>query len=107
MLAASSPRRTAAKALLARVLLADGRAFEALGLAGEAIAVLESLGGLDEGESLVRLVHAEALAAAGSPDADGAFVAARRSVAARAAAIADDHLRERFLALPENRRTLA
>ncbi len=65
------PARALALASLARVRLARGdaaSAASALALAEEAQRILASLGGLDEGELLVRLAHAEALLAAGRRD---------------------------------------
>ena len=102
------PLRAAAVAVVARALLALGRPAEALEAATEAFAELEALGTLEEGESLVRLAYAEALAAAG--DAAGAacaLAAARESLLARAAKISDPRRREQFLAgVPENARIL-
>ncbi len=58
--------RAVALAVAARALSQQGRVVEALAAAEEAFALLVATGGsLEEGESLVRLVHAEALAAAG------------------------------------------
>ncbi|WP_233562336.1 tetratricopeptide repeat protein [Sorangium cellulosum] len=54
-----------ASALLARALLGLGRIEEAVRTATEASSMLESFGTLEEGESLVRLTFAEALAAGG------------------------------------------
>src|SRR5262245_9561692 len=59
------PFRAAALAVLGRVLLAQGRAGDALIVAREAHTLLESLGTIEEGEVMVRLVYAEALAATG------------------------------------------
>jgi tetratricopeptide (TPR) repeat protein len=103
------PVRAAAVAVLARALLTQGRAEEALPVARDAFATLESLGMVEEGESLVRLVHAEALSAAGLSDAFAAAIAdARTHLLARAAKISDPAWRERFLtAVPDNARTLA
>src|SRR6202012_3016965 len=53
-------------ALGARILLRTRRAPEALVLAGEAYALLESLGAIEEDEALVRLVYAEVLSATGA-----------------------------------------
>jgi eukaryotic-like serine/threonine-protein kinase len=73
------------------------------------MADLDVLGGIEEGESLVRLVHAKALFASG--DTDGAAIALRASRArllARAERIADTRQRASFLhAIPENQETLA
>jgi tetratricopeptide (TPR) repeat protein len=103
------PAHAHAMATLARVCLARGRVDEALMAAREAMAILDALHALDEGEPLVRLVHAEALHAAG--DVEGArerIAAARDLVKARAARISDLGLRTSFLTrVPEHARTLA
>jgi tetratricopeptide (TPR) repeat protein len=101
--------RAAAVATLARALLAQGREVEALESAREAHAELQSLGSLEEGEALVRLAYAEALAAngAGAESAE-VLAAAREHLLSRAAKISDPTWRERFLShVPENARTLA
>jgi eukaryotic-like serine/threonine-protein kinase len=103
------PLRAAADAVLARALLAQGRQVEALEAAREGFAQLESAGSLEEGESLVRLAYAEALAAAGAEgEAAAALAAARDHLLSRADRISDPRWRERFLScVPENARTLA
>jgi tetratricopeptide (TPR) repeat protein len=103
------PARPAAVAVLARALLELGRPAEALPIAREAFEALESLGMIEEGESLVRLVYAEALQAAGPTEEFAAAVAsARDHLLARAAKISDPGWRQRFLtAVPDNARTLA
>ncbi|MCA9657703.1 MAG: serine/threonine-protein kinase PknK, partial [Myxococcales bacterium] len=67
---------------------------------------VEGLAGLDrvqEGESLIRLTWAEALAAVGDKvGARAAISAARRSVEERAAKISEGRLRESFWGLPEH-----
>ncbi len=107
----AAPRlRAAAVAVTARALSSQGRTAAALAAAEEAFALLEAAGGaLDEGESLVRLVHVEALAAAGRRDeAQAALDRARARLLARAARIADPLWRERFVtAVPDNAATLA
>jgi len=102
------PVRAAAVAILARVLLALGRPADALPIAREAFGTLESLGMLEEGEALVRLVHAEALAAMGLADEfTTAITSARALLLARGAKISDPSWRRRFLtAVPDNARTL-
>ncbi|WP_437304761.1 serine/threonine-protein kinase [Sorangium sp. So ce388] len=107
-LESASPLRIAATAIRARALLGLGRAGEALAAAGEALAALESLGGLEEGESMIRLVYAEALAASGDfGKASTAIASARDKLLDRAAKIRDPGWRERFLyAVLENARTL-
>jgi tetratricopeptide (TPR) repeat protein len=103
------PIRPQMLASLAQVLLAVGRAEEALAAAREAAATLELLGGIEEGESLVRLVLAESLDAMGDRGAArGAARRARDRLAARAAKISDPEWRASFLErVPENARTLA
>ncbi len=102
------PLRSAALAVLARTLIGLGRIDEALSTAREAHQILESLGGIEEGESLVRLVHAEALEASGDQAAFAeAIQRARERLLARAAKISDIDWRARFLeGVPDNARTL-
>jgi tetratricopeptide (TPR) repeat protein len=103
------PQRAAALAVLSRALLALGRPDEALPVAREAFETLESLGMIEEGEALVRLVYAEALGAAGLAGERAAAIAdARDHLLARAAKIGDPAWRRRFLlAVPDHARTLA
>ena len=85
-------------ATLARVALLDGRPDESVALARDAMAALEEVGVIEEGEALVRLMFAEALAATG--DRDGARAAAhvaRDRLLARAARITDPAWRDSFL----------
>ncbi len=108
LLSVAPPLRAAAYATLARVELARGRTAAALEAAGEAHALATSPGGIEEGESLVRLAWAEALDAAGRREEAAAAVAsAADRLLARAARIADADRRARFLGVvPENARTL-
>ncbi|WP_437820067.1 serine/threonine-protein kinase [Sorangium sp. So ce1078] len=102
-----APRlRAPAQAVRARALLAGGQVAAALGAARAAFGELAALGSLEEGESLVRLAYAEALAASGAHGEAAAVLAdARASLLARAQRIADPRRRERFLtAVPENAR---
>jgi eukaryotic-like serine/threonine-protein kinase len=103
-----SPLRLVATAVRARALLGLGRADEALIAAREAFSTLASLGALEEGESMIRLVHAEALAASGRrSEAAAAIASARDSLLARADRIHDPAWRERFLrSAPDSDRTL-
>jgi tetratricopeptide (TPR) repeat protein len=105
-LAANGPARAYALATRARVELLRGRPGAALGIAREAM--LLALGGIEEGESAVLLVHAEALAAAGDAGAARAAIAAARArLTARAQRIADPARREGFLSrVADNARTL-
>ncbi|MCC6558265.1 MAG: protein kinase [Polyangiaceae bacterium] len=101
---ANPPLRAFALGTLARALLESDRAAEALPEARAAMAILDDLGGIDEGEAIVRLSHADALRATG--DADGARAAileAAARIEARAAKIQDAAHCEGFLArVPEN-----
>ncbi|WP_437820930.1 serine/threonine-protein kinase [Sorangium sp. So ce1078] len=102
------PLRAAALAALAQALLGLGRPGEALAAAGEAMALLESLGAVEEGESLVRLAYAESLAANGKlAEAAAAISAARERLLARAASVGGPEFRDHFMARRENARTLA
>ena len=102
------PLRSAALAVLARALIGLGRVDEALTAAREAHQILESLGGIEEGEAMVRLVHAEALHASGDQAAFAvAILRARERLVARAAQLSDVAWRARFLeGVPANARTL-
>nr|HEX4317828.1 protein kinase [Kofleriaceae bacterium] len=95
-------------AALARVVLATGRRFEALAMAQEAAEALDELGAIEEGESLIRLMLAETLAATGDlPAALAAAARARDRLLERAARISDPAWRDSFLVrVAENARTL-
>jgi len=103
------PVRAHALAIRAGVRLQRGDAGGALGDAGAAFAVLGELGGLEEGEALVRLTFAEALEASGLREEARAVLAeAKRRLVERAAQIGDDASRKGFLgSVLENARTLA
>jgi eukaryotic-like serine/threonine-protein kinase len=105
----SPPGKAQALATLAQVKLAKGSVAEALDAAREATELLEQLGGIDEGESLVRLVHAEAVWANGDVEGARRIVGtARERLLARAAKISDPAWRQSFLErVPENARTMA
>ncbi|WP_437904374.1 protein kinase [Sorangium sp. So ce327] len=107
-LESASPFRVTAMAIRARALIGLGRAAEALAAAGEALAALESLGGIEEGESMIRLVHAEAFSAVGDEaSAAAAISAARDKLLDRAESVRDPEWRRRFLShVPDNARTL-
>ncbi|MSP92451.1 MAG: serine/threonine-protein kinase PknK [Myxococcales bacterium] len=84
--------------VLARVQLDLNRPAEALASASLGMAIVDRLGGLEEGEDLLRLVWAEALAACGrSADARVALQTAVRRLHTRAADIPDAAGRARFL----------
>ncbi len=105
----SPPTRACALARLADVLLEAGRAADALDASREAIRIIDSTRGTDEGESLARVSFARALDATGDKaGAHDAIAAARERVLARAARISVAAWRDSFLnAIPENARTLA
>ncbi len=74
----------------------------------EAYAIVEALGGIEEGEALVRLMRAEVLLAMGDRDrAREVIERSRERLLARAARVTDPALYKAFLErVPENRRTL-
>jgi tetratricopeptide (TPR) repeat protein len=100
--------RAYALSVLAGVLLRLGRSAEALQRSSEAMSTLETQGGLEEGESHLRLTYAEALHAAGDRErAEVAIAAARERLLARASKFNDEAWRASFLErVEENRRTL-
>lgn len=102
------PARPFAFALLARALLAQGRLSEALPLACDAFAQLESLGVVDDGEATIRLALAECLiATCDQPAAQDAVTTTAQWLRTRADAIADPAMHESFLTrIPEHRRIL-
>jgi eukaryotic-like serine/threonine-protein kinase len=103
------PARARALAALARAPLGLGRIREAADAARRALDVLEELGTIEEGESLIRLVYAETLAASGERAATAAaLAAAREALLARASRVTDPAWRDLFLRkVPDNARTLA
>ncbi len=106
LLGGNPPLLGVARAVLASVLLAQGRAAEAAEEADGANRLLD--GGAEDGETLIRLVHAETLRAAGQEDAArSAITAAKERLLARAAKIGDESFRASFLRVPESARTLA
>ncbi|MEJ7731433.1 MAG: protein kinase [Polyangiaceae bacterium] len=98
--------RAYALGVLAVVRIARGG--DALTPARKAIELLEEIGGVEEGESLIRLAHAEALAASEHTEAAASAIrAARDRLEARAAKIADPSHRASFRErVPDNARTL-
>ncbi len=95
-------------AVLARAVLACGDAGRACALARRAHAQLVELGGIDDGDAVIRLALVEALRAVASDEAAAAAVAARDHLLARAARIADPQVRQRFVAaVPEHAATMA
>ena len=103
-----APVQAHALATLADIWLLLGRARDALQPAEEAVRLLEDLGGIEDGEALVRLVHAVALGQMGHHNAARASIAkARDRLLARADRIASPIWRTSFLTrVPENARTL-
>jgi tetratricopeptide (TPR) repeat protein len=107
VLEASPAARIHSRGVLARALLGQNRTDEALTIARSAVADLEALGSIDEGEGEVRLVEAEALHAGGlMADARERIEQARRRLLDRAGRIADPILRASFLKIPAHARTL-
>jgi eukaryotic-like serine/threonine-protein kinase len=101
--------RAAALGGLSRALLLQGKRHEALEAAVQANQIRESFGGaLEEGDALVRLVHAEALAANGhAAAAQTAIAQAEEKLLERARRIGRPAWRQSFLEnVEENRRTL-
>lgn len=96
-------------ACLAQVLLGRGKLEEALDVAGQAHESLEIAGQVEDGGQLIRLTHAEALAANGRTDeAREAIRRARDALLDAARPIQDPESRRSFLDnVPENARTLA
>jgi tetratricopeptide (TPR) repeat protein len=109
LLVAAPPRRAAAIAARARVLLLRGRIDEAVTVATEALDLATGIGCVDEGDAAIRLVHADALGAAGRhADRDQALVAARTLIFSRAERITDERTRRAFVErLPDHARTLS
>jgi ATP/maltotriose-dependent transcriptional regulator MalT len=101
--------RVVALGVRARALLGLGQTDQAFAVASEAVAALEALGEVEEGESSVRLIHAECLAARGAQaEAMAAVLTARTRLLARAARIGEASWRQRFLSdVPSNARVLA
>jgi eukaryotic-like serine/threonine-protein kinase len=101
--------RPALLADLASILHRRGKAREALIAAREAHELFEALGGVEEGESQIRLMLPEALHASGNAEAARTAIRrARDRLLERAEKIKDPEWRASFLQnLPENARTLA
>lgn len=106
---APAPSRAYALAVLGRIQLQDARPHEAETPAREAMRLVDGLGGIEEGESYVRLVYAETLDAVGDgAGAREAIATARVRLLERAANIRDPAWKESFLErVPENARTIA
>ena len=94
---------------LAEIRLRRGAPEDARALSADALEVLSRVGGVEEGEALARLVHAEALEALGRRDeARAAIGEARDRLLERAAKVADETLRQSMLRrVPVHARTMA
>ncbi len=107
LLAAAPSLQGWALATRARALVALGRAEAALEDTTRAIAALDSLGGLLQGESLPPLVHAEVLVALGrDDDAKSAASDARARLERRADLLGRPDWRALFMAIPDNAATM-
>ena len=106
---AQSPSHAHALTNLSVTLRLLGRTDEALQASEEAVRILDKIGGMDEGESQLRLAHVEALLAAGErPAARAALALALARLRGRADRISDAASRRSFLeSVEENARTLA
>ncbi|MEP6863661.1 MAG: protein kinase [Deltaproteobacteria bacterium] len=92
------PMQAQMRATLARILLASGRVVNALGEAHAAMAILDELGAIEEGEALVRLVLAEALLGSDRRDEARAVIGvAGARLLARAERISDPRYRKSFV----------
>jgi tetratricopeptide (TPR) repeat protein len=102
------PLRAYALAVLGRIHLLDASPDRAEQPAREAMTVLDELGGVEEGESYMRLTFAEALEAGGDHEAArDAIATARVRILERAAMIRDPLWKDSFLEkVKENARTL-
>lgn len=102
------PVRAYALAAMAKLLLGERNVPKAYALAKEAMDLLEDLDGVEEGESLIRLVHAQVLdATRRHRSANAHLAAARQRIMERARRVTDVDLRRSFLeSIPENRATL-
>ena len=109
LLGEAEPSRAFALAVQAEALGAAGEAAAAREAASEAMALLEKLGGLEEGDGLIRLMDAETRLATGDREGAARAVAeASRRMHERAAKISDATLRASFLdGVPEHARTRA
>jgi hypothetical protein len=102
-MSAYAPLASLAGAVRGDALRLVGETAEALRFSERAAAVVQSLGGLDEGEEVVRVAHVRALEASGRRrEGENALYEARERLLRRAAKLGPH--RERFLdAVPGNR----
>jgi tetratricopeptide (TPR) repeat protein len=103
------PMRMYALGMLAQIKLAQKEQRDALDTAREAVALLDSLGSIEEGDTLVRLVSAEALYACGyGEEAISAIKLAKSHLLSQSDKISSSHWRQSFLEnVPENARTMS
>jgi tetratricopeptide (TPR) repeat protein len=108
LLANIKPLFPAALASLARALLRRGKAGEALEYARDGYRLLVELGGVEDGEALIRLVYAECLLSVGEREAASGIAAeGAERLEQRASRIADCAWRTAFLArIPVHSQTL-
>lgn len=109
MLAENIPGLKAfALAVQADILLTQGQPAAALDLATMAMSILQALEGVEEGESLIRVVHVLALRGVGqTQDATHWIKLARRGLRVKAARIGDERWRRCFVENdPDNARLL-
>jgi serine/threonine protein kinase len=101
--------RAHALATLARILLLQGEPSAALPKAREAMDILESLEGVEEGEALIRLVYILALTATGDrEEASRRTAEAQERLRGRAERVSDPRYQRSFLEnVPENAATMA
>ncbi|MBK9266398.1 MAG: protein kinase [Polyangiaceae bacterium] len=97
-----------ALAVQADILLTQGQPAAALDLATAAMGILQELEGVEEGESLIRVVHALALRGIGHAQEGKRWInMARRGLRAKAARISDERWRQCFLENdPDNARLI-
>lgn len=102
------PIEPLARGILAAALVARGANDEALDHAERAMRSVGE-GSAETGEALIRLAHADALAACGRPvEAESALWAAQQSLLARSHKIEDPAARRRFVEdVPEHAKTMA
>ncbi|HWN69652.1 MAG TPA: protein kinase [Haliangium sp.] len=100
--------RAQAHGIQARALLHLGLREEGLDASRQGMTILDELGGIESGEGILRLAHAEALHASGHhAEASAAIEEASARLLARAEKIADAAKRRSFLErVPEHARTL-
>ncbi len=108
LLATSKPLLPLAIGIEARALLARGEGVRAWVAARDAMAMLDSMGGTDEGDALVRLVYVESLLAVGrEPEARVVLRAARARLLERSRRLPGEDAQAQWLhSVPDHRVTL-